>query len=208
MQRSIRRHVVTTAVTTVTALTVLTASAGAQFDRPGEQAPVTRVIEIRPFVGALLPTGDQRDVLENAVLAGLQLGWAFHPNFALVGTFGWSPSQEKSIAEEDVDIFQYDLGVEGRLPLAVGSSWEVTPYLGLGGGGRTYRLRDVDDADAETNALGYGALGVDIGPASGRYAIRVEARDNISRFKGLQGELDDAKTRNDVQVTGGLTWRF
>ena len=177
-----------------------------------------RGIELRPYAGGLLPTGTQRDLLKDAALVGAQAGWHFHPNFAVTGSFGWSPSKDRTTGltsgafrtgrEEKVDLFQYDLGIEGRLPITTAASWRLTPYVGAGVGGRTYSYRDLEDTDAETNVLGYGALGLDVAPAAGPVGLRLEVRDNITGFKGLRGEYREREARNDVQLSAGLTWRF
>ena len=167
-------------------------------------------IGIRPVVGAIVGTGDQGDALKSAVLVGGQASYAFHPNFSLIGSFGWSPSQDKlSPQRPDLDLYQYDLGIEGRLSnLTENSSIITRPYAAVGGGGRTYSLRNVANADAQTNPLGYGAIGLDLDRAGGKIGIRLEARDNITSFKGFRGELADRKTRNDVQFSAGLTFGF
>jgi len=167
-------------------------------------------IDVRPVVGAIVGTGDQADALKSAVLVGGQASYAFHPNFSLVGSFAWSPSQDKlSPARPDLDLYQYDLGIEGRLNNLTENSPVITrPYVVLGGGGRTYSLRDVPNADAQTNPLGYGALGLDLDHAGGKVGLRLEARDNITGFKGFRGELADRKTRNDLQFSAGLTFGF
>jgi hypothetical protein len=185
-----------------TSLLVFAIRANAQTSTP----PVT----LRPVVGALMGTGDQHDALKSAVLVGGQASYAFHPNFAVVGTFGWSPSQDKlSPQQPKLDLYQYDLGIEGRLnDLTANSSFITRPYAALGGGGRTYNLRNVPNADAQTNALGYGAIGLDLDHASGKFGLRLEARDNVTAFKGFRGELPDRKARNDVQLSAGLTFGF
>ncbi len=164
---------------------------------------------IRPSVGAFVPTGDQKDLLDNAVLVGLQASYDITPSFALVGSFGWAPSKDLTLANEKIDIFQYDLGIEGRLPdLTPSAGISTRPYATLGAGGRTYDYRDVSDADARTNFLGYGALGVDFAQATGPLGLRLEARDNVTAFKGLVDELPERKARNDLQFTAGLTIAF
>jgi hypothetical protein len=177
-------------------------SAGAQTPLP----PIT----IRPVVGALMGTGDQHDALKSAVLVGGQASYAFHPNFGVVGTFGWSPSQDKlSPQQPKLDLYQYDLGIEGRLnDLTGGTSFVTRPYAGLGGGGRTYNLRNVPNAASQTNVLGYGAIGLDLNHESGKFGVRLEARDNVTGFKGFRGELADRKARNDVQLSAGLSFGF
>ena len=178
--------------------------------RANAQTSSTPPVTLRPVVGALMGTGDQHDALKSAVLVGGQASYAFHPNFAVVGTFGWSPSQDKlSPQQPKLDLYQYDLGIEGRLnDLTTSSSFITRPYAALGGGGRTYDLRNVSNADAQTNALGYGAIGLDLDHASGKFGLRLEARDNVTAFKGFRGELADRKARNDVQLSAGLTFGF
>jgi hypothetical protein len=167
-----------------------------------------RGFELRPYVGAYIPTGDQRDLLEDAVLVGAQASYSFIPQLALTGTFGWSPSKDRITAgDQTLDVFQYDLGLEGRAPAWYTSgtgSWSFTPFAGLGIGARTYDYRDLD-IDSQTNLAGYGALGGELG--FGRIGARLEARDYVSRFEPLTGN-GDAKTRNDVTLAAGLTVKF
>ena len=134
--------------------------------------------------------------------------WA--QNFGLVGSFGWSPNEDKTSATRPkLDLYQYDLGLQGRLSdLTSGSAVATRPYAVVGGGARTYSLRNVPGAGAQTNPLGYGALGVDLDQTSGRVGLRLEARDNVTAFKGLRGELQDRKARNDLQFVAGLTFGF
>ena len=167
-------------------------------------------IDVRPVVGAIVGTGDQADALKSAVLVGGQASYAFHSNFSLIGSFAWSPSQDKlSPARPDLDLYQYDLGIEGRLNnLTEGTSIVTRPYAILGGGGRTYSLRNVVNADAQTNPLGYGAIGLDVNHVGNKVGLRLEARDNVTGFKGFRGELADRKTRNDLQLSAGITFGF
>lgn len=192
------------AVAVLTALTAFAARAGAQ------SASHDATFELRPVVGAFIPTGDHRDLLKDAVLVGAQASYRFTPHLAAVGTFAWSPSEDRTTAaSEKVDLFQYDLGIEGRIGnLTRGSRVSTSPYATLGVGGRTYDYRDLPNADAQTNFLGYGAIGLDVAPATGPIGLRIEARDNISAFRGLRGELAESKARNDLQFSGGLTFRF
>jgi hypothetical protein len=169
--------------------------------------PVRRgAFELRPYVGAYIPTGEQRDLLKDAVLVGAQASYSIRPQLALTGTFGWSPSKDRiTIGDQTLDLFQYDLGVEGRWANAyVAPSWRFEPFAGLGVGGRTYRYRDLE-VDSKTNVAGYGALGGEFG--FGRVGLRIEARDYVSRFEPLIDD-GDAKTRNDVTLAAGLTVKF
>jgi hypothetical protein len=192
---------------TLAALAALTALAALAALAPRVEAQ--KPFAIRPNVGVFVPTGDQKDVLDNAVLVGLQASYDITPSFALVGSLGWSPSKDLTLANQKIDLFQYDLGIEGRLPNLTSSAGISTrPYAALGAGGRTYDYRDVSDADAQTNFLGYGALGVDLAQATGPIGIRLEARDNVTASKGLRGELAERKARNDLQFSAGLTVAF
>jgi hypothetical protein len=186
---------------------VATASAEAQDQVLATRGGASGAFEIRPYVGAYVPTGDQRDLLKDAVLVGAQASWRVIPQLALTGTFGWAPSKDRVMAgDQTLDLYQYDIGAEGRAQSWYNAgSWDFTPFIGLGIGGRTYNYRDLDNIDSKTNVAGYGALGGEVG--FGRLGLRVEGRDYVSRFEPLTGG-GDAKTRNDVTVAAGLTVRF
>jgi len=171
-----------------------------------QSAPPASAFELRPFTGAYIPTGDQRDLLRDAVVVGAQASYRLRPSLALTGTFGWSPSKDRVTAgDQRLDVLQYDVGAELRAP-AWYDAGTVTfsPFVGVGVGGRTYSYRDLD-ADSRTNFAGYGALGGDIG--FGRVGLRLEARDYLSRFEPLTGS-GDAATRNDVTLAAGLALAF
>ena len=161
--------------------------------------------ELRPYVGAYIPTGDQRDLLKDAVLVGGQASYRINPNFALTGTLGWSPSEDRvTPGNQKLDLWSYDVGGELRAPSWIQSgALDFTPIVGLGAGARTYNYRDLD-VNSKTNFAGYGVLGGELG--FGRFGLRLEARDYVSQFKPFDGS--DSKTRNDVTLATGLTLRF
>ena len=161
--------------------------------------------ELRPYAGAFIPTGQQRDFLKDAVIVGGQASYRIVPQLALTGTLGWSPSKDRiTPGDQKLDVWQYDLGAELRAPSWLSSgAWDFTPFVGLGGGGRTYNYRDLD-VGSKTNVAGFGTLGGELG--YGRIGLRVEGRDYVSQFKPFTG--GDSKTRNDVTVAAGLSLRF
>jgi len=164
-----------------------------------------RGFEVRPYVGAYIPTGDQRDLLKDAVLVGGQASYRLNPQLAVTGTLGWSPSKDRiTPGDQKLDLWQYDVGAELRAPSWVQSgALDFTPFVGLGAGARTYNYRDLD-VSAKTNFAGYGVLGGEVG--FGRIGWRLEARDYVSQFKPFDG--GDSKTRNDVTIATGLTLKF
>jgi hypothetical protein len=161
--------------------------------------------EIRPFVGVYLPTGVQKDLFENAAMFGVQGALEMRPNFHLLGTFGYVPGQAKYAgADADVQIFQYDMGVELGLVRAIGASWQFKPFLGVGGGARTYLYAD-DDLRNRTCTAGYGALGAEM--QLGRAALRLEGRDNVFCFRSALPGVK-SRTRNDIGLSLGLAYHF
>ena len=169
------------------------------------QTPTIK-FEVRPFVGAYIPTGDQRDILKDAVLTGAQASWHVIPALGFTGTFAWSPSKDRITAgDQTLDIYQYDVGAELRgTSWYQTATWDFTPFAGLGLGGRTYSYRNFN-AGSTNDFDGYGALGGDFG--IGAFGVRIEGRDYVSQFKPLTGS-GDTKTRNDIGLFVGLSYRF
>ena len=166
------------------------------------QAP-TLPITLRPFVGAYIPTGDQRDFLKDAVLVGTQASWNALDQLSVTGSFAWTPSKDKIRAgNQTLDAFQYDLGVELRS--AQTTIGIVSPFVAGGLGGRTYSYRDLD-VDSKTDFDGYGGVGLDV--KAGPVTLRVEGRNYVSRFQPLSGG-GDTKTRNDIALFAALGIHF
>ena len=111
----------------------LSAGAGAL----SAQAPMP-ALELRPFAGASIPTGTQRDLFKDAALFGVSGAVEVKPTFHLLGSFSWADAKNKyNVSNINVDIFQYDAGMELGLVRPVGANWELKPFLGLGAGART-----------------------------------------------------------------------
>lgn len=169
------------------------------------QAPTAPKLELRPFVGASVPTGDQRDLFANEPLFGLQAALEVRPTFHVVSSFGWVRAESKyPLADNKADVFQYDLGVEFSVIRPMGRDWQFRPFLGFGGGGRTYAY-EAEQLNNKTCLAGYGALGSEF--QLGRTALRVEARDNVFCYKSPIDGIE-SQTRNDVGLMAGLAYHF
>jgi hypothetical protein len=169
-----------------------------------EQQPA-RNFQISPYVGAFIATGDQRDLLDDAVLTGLTLSYDVHPYVAVVGSFGWAPSKSVALGvEDDLDLFQYDLGVQGQYAFSLGRKLTLKPFVGGGVGARTYSFRDLD-VDSETDFAGYLSGGANL--EYGKLALGVTVRDYLSAFDGI-GTDEGSSTRNDLSVFASFGLRF
>lgn len=183
----------------VAALAALSAqpalAADAQQDHP---------FHIAPFVGGFVPTGNQRDVLDDSVFTGITASYDVTPYLAVVGSFGWAPTKVKNLANSDLDLFQYDLGVQGQYALDAGYGLTLTPFVGLGLGARTYSFRDLSPS-AETDFTGYVSAGATL--QYRMVTFSATARDNISHYEGL-GLSNENTTRNDLAFFGSVGVRF
>jgi hypothetical protein len=163
------------------------------------------VPEIRPFAGASIPSGAQRDLFKDAPMFGAQAALELKPNLHLIGTFGWVPGHTKyPVADDAVDLFEYNVGAELGLVRPMGGGWQFKPFLGLGAGARTYNYQ-AKDLTTETCTAGYGAAGTEF--QVGRTALRAEARANVFCFQPPEPGAKKA-TRNDVGLNIGLAYHF
>jgi hypothetical protein len=178
-------------------------SAHAQFD--ASQSRGTG-FTLRPVVGVYIPTGDQRDALRDAFHLGAQASYPILPRLSVVGAVAWSASQRRDAPDNaTTNVFHYDAGVEGyAAERRKNSGWYLSPFAGLGLGGRTYRARRGDEGD-QTRFTGYGALGAEA--TKRRFGIRFEARDYLSK-SGPTRTQEKSGTRNDVTLALGTTIRF
>jgi outer membrane protein with beta-barrel domain len=163
-----------------------------------------RKFEIAPLVGAYVPTGGQRDLLDDSVLVGLTASYDVIPYVAVLGSFSWAPTHAKGVGNGDLDLFQYDLGVQGQYPIALGNDLTLKPFVGVGAGARTYDFRDLK-VDAETDFAGYVSAG-----ASLQYkavAVSLTARDYLTPFDGIARKVSTT-TRNDLALFGSVGVRF
>jgi hypothetical protein len=162
-------------------------------------------VELRPFAGVTIPTGSQRDLYKDAPIAGLGIAVQMRPNLHLVGNFGWMREHTKyAVTRNDADRYQYDAGVEFSLERDISASWTFRPFVGVGGGARTYDYQAATLL-TRTGAAGYGAIGAEF--RTGLTALRFEARDNVFSVKSpLAGGTSD--TRNDMTFGLGLSYHL
>ena len=164
-----------------------------------------RVIpEVRPFAGALIPTGDQRDVFKDALLVGTQVAVEAADRLHVVGTFAFAGPDYATVSPRGhLHVYQVDVGGELFQNVALNADWKFRPFLGAGAGVRQYD--PTAKGDTKNYATGFGALGAEF--QMSRAALRVEARDSLTRFKGPAG-TDAASNRNEVALTAGLAWHL
>jgi hypothetical protein len=187
----------TLVITCVLLLTAATAAVA--------QMRTQRWLEIRPTAGAMLPTGDQRDMFDDAASFALQTAWAQSRNLHIVGSFAWIPTNHKftGVSDPDVNLFQYDVGAEISMVRPMGERWDFRPFVGAGIGGRTYDY-DAASLERKTSLAGYGTLGLEF--QRGVAALRLEARDYLYQFKDpIQNENF---TRNDVGLAVGVAYHI
>lgn len=169
------------------------------------QMPVERLLEVRPFAGALIPVRAQRRDFLTAPMVGLQGAIEIKPAFHVLATFGWSAAQDKfGLSQNNVNIYAYNVGAELGLVRRLSGHWELRPFVGAGIGGRSYQYRPTTMSD-RTCFAGYGALGTEI--QNGRLGFRFEGRGNAFCFRspmpGVQSE-----TRGDIGLSLGMAYHI
>jgi hypothetical protein len=160
--------------------------------------------EIRPFAGANIPTGPQRDVFTDGGMLGAQIALELNPSLHVLGSLGWVASQTMyAVSNDHVNMFTYDVGVEFGVVQPLGGMWELKPFAGIGAGGRTYTYRGA--LPDRTGLSGYVALGTEFQIAP--WAFRLEVRDNVFAYKApLAGA--EMEARNDIGLSLGLAYHF
>jgi outer membrane protein with beta-barrel domain len=160
--------------------------------------------ELRPFAGANIPTGPQRDLFGDAAMIGAQVALEIKPSLHVVGTFGWVASQTQYVvSDNDVNMFTYDVGLELGAVAPIGGNWEFKPFVGIGGGARTYAYQGT--LPDKTCASVYAALGTEFQIAP--WAFRLEGRYNAFGYLSPLAGVDK-ETRGDVGLSLGLAYHF
>ncbi|MEW5916757.1 MAG: hypothetical protein AB1762_10140 [Gemmatimonadota bacterium] len=176
----------------------ITSSASAQ--RPAAFRP-----ELRPFVGAFIPTGGLRSDFKTATMLGGQAALELSDYAHIVGTLAWTHGHNKftSLSDDVTYIWQYDLGVELNTIQQLNENWLFRPFLGAGAGARTYDYQ-AKAIGSQTCTAGYGALGMEL--QREMIAFRIEGREYLSCF---ESPLSAKKvTRNDIGLAFGLAYHL
>ncbi len=151
--------------------------------------------------GVVVPTGAQRTRVAQGKLTAVQVSYVVRPAIAVTASLGWARTRDiATVNDPKLDAFTYDIGAEFRAPKLIGgNAISLSPFAGVGAGGRSYNYRSLS-APAASNVAGYGSVGGELGV--GRIRLRLEARDYLTGFK-LAGE-GAARSGNDVVLMGGL----
>jgi hypothetical protein len=152
--------------------------------------------------GVVVPTGAQRTRVAQGKLTAAQVLYVVRPAIAVTASLGWARTRDiATVNDPKLDAFTYDVGAELRAPKLIGgSAISLSPFAGIGAGGRSYNYRSLS-APATSNVAGYGSVGGELGV--GRIRLRLEARDYLTGFRPLAGE-GAARSGNDVVLMGGL----
>jgi hypothetical protein len=167
-----------------------------------QQSTTVGTFEIRPMVGAFVPTGSMRNDFRDGMLYGIQGGFEFRSDIHLLLGGFWSRNETHAavLGSRHADIWQFDAGAEANLIKPMGRDWFFRPFVGAGLGVRTY---DYSATDGTNRCLaGYGSLGGEAQRFIG--AIRFEARDYVTCFESPVTGVK--KTRNDVGLTLGFVY--
>lgn len=170
---------------------------------PAQEVWRPSAVEVRPFAGIFLPVGAQRADFKAATMFGGQAAMELSRYMHALGSIGFTHGHNKFYAKDLTHIWQYDLGLEVNLIREIGYKWDFRPFLGAGGGGRTYDYRSLTDGTRSCLA-GYGTAGAEL--QRGVVAFRVEGRDYLSCFESP--ETGSKRTRNDLGLSVGVAYHL
>lgn len=194
-----RSLLITAALGSTAAIAPLSAQATTETQTTPEHKPGW---ELLVSSGVVVPTGAQRARVAQGKLTAAQVSYVVRPAIAVTASLGWARTRDiATVNDPKLDAFTYDVGAEFRAPKLIGgSAISLSPFAGVGAGGRSYNYRSLS-GPATSNVAGYGSVGGELGV--GRIRLRLEARDYLTGFKPLAGE-GAARSGNDVVLMGGL----
>lgn len=154
--------------------------------------------------GGWVPTGTMANDLKAAGTVGLTAGLKFSPDWTALISAYWTPSEDKVVSGEmQVNIYQYDVGLEWSTKTSRIARWDVMPFFGAGLGNRSYSPRRATEPDQ--NAFdGYLAGGIAF--AAEQATWRIGVRDYVSGWKGIM--KTQSATGNDLAILAGIGFRY
>ena len=193
---------------------------------PGE--PVTRgagSFVLVPYAGYII-YGDLAEFSsgtefsnDDGALFGVQAGYSFSPNFALLGNFAYNKSKftlevpgsgtsNDFNASGDIGIFLYDASLQFRLPFTANRQGStVAPFVQVGAGAIRYSFDSDDFSDDASDSKVAFNVGLGIDFELNKYiGVRLMAKDYITSlaFDKLQDVDNDSKVSNNFALTAGL----
>lgn len=171
--------------------------------RANAQAPTTPKPRFELVVpsGTVVARGANGHDLDGARLTAIQASYGVRPNFLVTSTVGWARSTPFERGQDArLDVFTYDAGVEYRpLERRGDRRLSFTPFVGTGGGARSYSYRHVDLPTTHDLAA-YASAGGELGVS--RVRVRVEVRDYLTWAS--PDATSNVTRRNDVAVLVGV----
>jgi hypothetical protein len=162
---------------------------------------------MRPYAGAYLPIGGEREAIDDGSLGGLQMSFVLHPRLAVTVNFGMAATKIRDAAEiQPLVLSQLDVGVEWRprewRPRAL---VHFSPFVGFGLGMRTMDYRDLD-VESQSRSDGDFAFGGEL--RVGPIGFRVETRDYLVESRRFSGGDARARVRSDLSIAAGFSFHL
>jgi hypothetical protein len=167
-----------------------------------QESTTIGAFELRPLIGAFVPTGSMRNEFRDAALYGIQGGFEFTSkvHFLLGGFWSRNDTHQSVVGSKQADIWQFDAGAEANLIKPMGREWFFRPFVGGGLGMRTY---DYSATSGNNRCFAtYGSVGAEAQRFEG--AFRLEMRDYVTCYESPVTGVK--KTRNDVGLTLGFVY--
>lgn len=160
--------------------------------------------ELRPFVGALVPTGDHRSDFKTGATLGLQGALEVTKYAHVVANLAWTQGRAKfaTFTDDLTYVWHYDVGAEVNAYFET-DQFLVRPFLGIGAGMRTYDYK-ASGQPARSCGTGYASLGSEL--QIGSIAFRAEGRDYLNCFESPVYRTKS--TRNDLMLMLGFAYHL
>lgn len=160
--------------------------------------------DLRLEGGGWVPTGALSGDLKASGIVGVSAGWNYAHDWTAVVAAYWSPSEDKAVSGGmQVNIYQYDVGLEWSTRMNSIAQWDVSPFLGAGVGNRSYSPKRATEPEQES-IDGYVTAGLAFNAEQATWRFGV--RDYVSGWKGIM--KTQSGTGNDLVILAGIGFRF